>query len=551
MQILNSLGAGSGVDTRSLVEGLVSAERSRLERSLTTRRERVEARMTSLSQISSALNAFDSAFATIGRSGVLERQVQSSESALVSASRLPGTQPPVAATSIEVQALATRQTVTGPAFSNAQDSIGEGVVTLTFGRTGFSGNSVSSFAPDASRQPVTVTISSSNNSLQGLAQAINAASAGVSASIVNDGTGARLVLKGQNGAQSGFSIDVAENGPPGLARFALTSTPSGMSVASSASNSRFSVDGVAMERPDNSISDAVAGLKIDLKRISSGTAVTLSSAYDAASLQGTISNFVDAYNELHGLLRDYTKAATNAADAGPLSTDSSMRELKRQMGALTSQRHLVNGVSLSLADIGVRTGRDGNLSLDSALLSRVVAASPERISGLLTSAQTSSTPSVRVVSNISSVVPGRYVLTDLVPGTQTTPPSGKIDGKEMIVRGNRLAAPPGSSASGLLIDVTAAAPSATLDIRQGLAESLAQLRQRITGNTGVVAATTARMTVEKNALSRETRLLETRMSTFEQRLTRQFGGMDSRVGALKATQAYLQQQIDLWTNKNN
>lgn len=550
MQILNSLGAGSGVDTRALVEGLVSAERSRLERSLTARRERVDARLTSLSQISSALNAFDSAFATIGRSGVLEKQALSSDSTVLSVSRLPGSTPPLTASSIEVQALATRQTLTGPALPSAQESVGEGTITLTFGRMQFSANSVASITPDGVRPPVTITITAANNNLQGLAQAINDANSGVTASVVTDQAGARLVLKGQDGAQNGFSMDVVESGPPGLARFALTSAPGSMSVVSAAANSRFSVDGIVMERASNSISDAVSGLKIDLRRASAGAAVTVSSRFDTAALQSTISNFVDAYNELHGLLRDFTRNAANGADAGPLATDSAMRDLKRQMGALTSQRHLILGETVSLADIGVRTGRDGSLSLDSAVLARVVEATPEKISGLLTSAQTSSQPSVRVVSNISSVAPGRYVLTDLVPGTATTPPSGKIDGKDMIVRGNRLAAPAGSAASGLLIDVMAAVPSATLELRQGLAEALAQLRQRMTGNTGAVAATSARLSAEQVGINTETRLMESRISTLEQRLTRQFGGMDSRVGALRATQAYLQQQIDLWTKNN-
>src|SRR3546814_14219996 len=109
MSILTTLGGGSGIDTAQLVSDLVAAQRAGADALLQSRQEKVDARISTLSQIKSALSSFSTALTALVSSGSLGRQTVSSASATVAATASGTGEPPNITTNIEAPTTAQRQ----------------------------------------------------------------------------------------------------------------------------------------------------------------------------------------------------------------------------------------------------------------------------------------------------------------------------------------------------------------------------------------------------------------------------------------------------------
>lgn len=418
MSILTTLGSGSGIDTAQLISDLVAAQRAGQDAMLKTRQDSVAAKVSSLSQVSGALGAFSTALGGLVSSGALSRQISSSDSTVVAVSASGTGETTGISSSIEVQQLAQRQTVASAPVASRNAAIGQGTLTITFGTltgtlpapTGFTAGS---------RAPVAITIGPDNDSLVGLQQAINASNSGLTASIVEDTNGARLVIKGADGKEQGFTID----GSAGLEAFEFGPGASGMSWTTQAKNSVLVVDGVTVERAGNTVSDLVPGVTLNLLKADAGNAVTIGSSYDSDTLKTAVGNYVAAYNELMGMLNTATKPGTNGDAAGPLASDRTARDLKRMLSGLSSKTLLSGAGPASLAEIGIKTNRDGTLSIDDAKLTAAVTTYPDRVHDMFVPGQSSSSSLIDIASALGAAKPGSYAVTDVVAAT-----SGKVVG---------------------------------------------------------------------------------------------------------------------------
>ncbi len=452
MSILTALGSGSGIDTKTLIADLVAAQRANSDKVLAARQTAVDARVSGLSTISSALNAFSSALSGLVNSGALGRQVISSDTSSIALS-LNGTgSPPSLSHSVEVLQLAQRQTIASAPVASRNAPIGEGTLTLNFGTVSGTFPAPAGFTPGGAAS-VTITIGPENNSLVGLQQAINASNSGVTASIVEDASGARLVVRGATGAEQGFTIDAST----GLEAFAFGPGAAGMTWTAEAKNAMVVVDGVTVQRPTNSITDLVPGLKMDLMKVTD-VPVTISSDYDATTLKTAVSNYVDVYNELVNLLAEQTRPGTATSEAGALAGDRTTRDLKRMLSDLSTKMLLTDGGGpSSLAEIGIKTNRDGTLSIDDVALTKAVTNHPGRVHDMFVPGQNSSSPLVEIASTLGAAKPGSYAVTDIVAAT-----SGRLSG----------AAAPSAFDVPVVIDATNKSFTVTLDGRTSLAINL-------------------------------------------------------------------------------
>ena len=216
--ITNILGVGSGIDTAQLIADLTRAERTPREAALTARRDRGQARISALAQVRQGLDAVAAAFSALASSGQLGLQPASADPAVVGIRREGASASAALDSTVEVLRLASAQTLTSRRFADAAAPVGFGTLTITRGAVTTSGGAVTGFAPDAALAPVTISIGPGNDSLAGVRDAINAAGAGVTATIVNDGLGARLSLRGAVGQGGGFTITAAPTAgsPAGL-----------------------------------------------------------------------------------------------------------------------------------------------------------------------------------------------------------------------------------------------------------------------------------------------------------------------------------------------
>lgn len=453
MSILTTLGTGSGIDTARLITDLSAAQREPRLAALTQRSERTQARISALGQVRAGLDAFVGALDSLSKSGALGPQPRSGDATIVGVTRNPAVADPAPlSASIEVVRLAAAQTLTSARRADAAVPVGFGTLTFQSGRTTTAAGDVTAFAADAARPPVTITIDATNDSLGGLRDAINAAKAGVTASIVNDGVGARLVLKGVSGAADGFTVTAAATaGSPaglGLADFGFAPGASELDIAAEATDARMIVDGLAVERATNLITDVVAGYTLDLKRAAVATPVALSAARDPEQLRAALSDFVGAYNEVNSLIAAFARPGSAREAAGALYGQSAVRQLRAELQGLTA-RPLASGTGgITLAEVGVRTARDGSLSVDGATLDAAIAADPALLEKLFAPSQAADATGVSITSAQGAAKPGQYALSDIVAAT-----AARLTG----------AAVPGAFDFPIAVDATNASFTAMLD----------------------------------------------------------------------------------------
>ncbi|MBY0519589.1 MAG: flagellar filament capping protein FliD [Sphingomonas sp.] len=365
--IVNTLGAGSGIDVTSLVDQLVTASFQAKNQQLNSKAKQLSAEISSASTLKSDISNFADGLKNFATGGLVSSSVTSSDSTLVAASAIAGTKPTGSSTQVEIRQLAQAQVAAVGPVANRTATIGTGTLTLQFGTASTSGGAITGFSP-GSGAAVPITIDSAHASLDGVASAINAANAGVTASIITDSAGARLVLKGSTGEAKAFTLTATEDaGAPGLAALEVGV---GSTVGIAAQDAVVAVDGIDVKRATNSISDLITGVKLDLVAAKPGTIVTVGTSTPISALKQGVNDYVTAFNTLLANV----KRQTNATD-GPLRGDAAARTFAQSLGRLnltTLNKVTTPGAPRTLAEIGVSTNRDGSLTvradtLDAAL----------------------------------------------------------------------------------------------------------------------------------------------------------------------------------------
>lgn len=526
------LGIGSGLDVKTLVDNLAAAAKGPKEAQIVKREEANAAKVSTLAQISQGIDSFATALSTLIAGGSLFSQPSLSDSSVFTAVALPGARLSGLSAAIEVDHLAQAQTLSSVALPARTDPVGQGDLTLTTATGSF-----------------VVSITAANDSLDGLARAVNEAGAGVTASVVTDISGARLVLKGATGAANAFTLGVPVGTVSGLERFAFgPGVTGGLTEAQAARNAALTVDGVSVERATNSFSDLIAGVRIDLKRGAPGTVVAMGVTPPTAGISQGVADFVAAYNELASMMAAATAAGLDG-DGGPLRGDLGVAEMKRRLAQLPTMTLASEGDGPhTLAEIGVRTNRDGTLALDASRLQAVLASDPDGVEALFNPSQRSSSALLEIKSLVGKVKPGTYTITNVVPAPVGGDAAGEVDGLAMLGAGDSLVAPATAAALGLVLGVNGAVASATITIDFGLGGALQAIRDSLRARSGPFAGTTDRLSAESRAIAKDREALETRSEKYYNQLLTSFTAMERQVSAFKATQSYLEQQVKMWSN---
>jgi flagellar hook-associated protein 2 len=380
---INASTTGATLDVPSLVSQLMAAERQPINK-LNTKSASFQSQISALGLITSKVAAFQSAAQALGSSSsssLLAFSATSSSTNILSATA--GTTAVAGTYSLNVTALAQSQRLvaTGQLSDTATITAGTSTtVTFDFGTT-----AGAVFTPNGSGTK-TVTIDSTNNTLQGIRDAINAAGIGVSATIVNDGSGTpyRLVLSSDNtGASNSLKIttDGAGNGVDNL----LAYDPGGtikMSQTVAAQNAAFDVNGIAITKSSNTITDAIQGVTLTLSGLTPPlTPATLTVVRDSAAVSTAASSFVTAYNDLYTSMKNSYAYKSGSA----LTGDSTLRNLQTQMRDIASTA-VGSGNLTHLFDVGITFKADGTMQLDSAKLSSVMTTRFSDVAALFNSA---------------------------------------------------------------------------------------------------------------------------------------------------------------------
>lgn len=379
MPAITSLGIGSGVDINTMVDQLVALERRPMLQ-LQSQARTLQTQVSSFGQLSSLFSSLQTAANRLtGSSLWTQSKATSSDEAV--AQVVGGGNAAAGNYTVSVEALATSQTVVGStSLASANAAVGSGVMTLQLGRYD---QPPLNFVPKVGRDPVSITVSGSDT-LATLRDKINAAGAGVAASIVTDSSGARLALRSTDtGADNGFRLAVADSdgGPPGdgvgLSRFAYDPVAggNGLELKQAAGNARATVNGIQVQSASNDVSGVVEGLTLRLRRAGASAEVSVSTDRDA--VRTAVQDFATAYNNLAKAIADQTRFDPASKVGGPLQGDSAATGLQRQLRSLVAAGSQASSTFRNLSDIGLSMQRDGTLAVDATKLSNATANLPE------------------------------------------------------------------------------------------------------------------------------------------------------------------------------
>ena len=389
---ISSLGVGSNLDLTTLLTQLQTAESQPLV-DLQSKQTSYTTKLTAYGQISSVLGGLSSA-ATALASPALFQGVKAGSSNTGTLTVTADATAVAGSYAINVTQLAQAQSLVTAGQASAKTAIGVGSVTIDFGT--IAGGALdpatgkytgASFTPDATRTATPITIDASNNTLEGIRDAINAAKAGVTASVVNDGSGApqRLVLSStQTGAASSMKISVT--GDAALQSL-LSNDPAGtqnLAQTVSGQDAKLTVNGIAVSSGSNTVKEAIQGTTLSL--VATGTAsVNLST--DTASVSAAIGNFVQAYNNLQATASNLTAYNATTKTGAALLGDATLRNLQTRIRqALTSPQTGGPNDMKVLSEIGVSFQKDGTLAIDSTKLNTALSTNLDGVSKLFASA---------------------------------------------------------------------------------------------------------------------------------------------------------------------
>ena len=375
---------GSVIDVSSLVSQLVAATQAPQEALIKTQTQAVTSEMSAVGQLKSALSTFQSSLTAIDTPSAFgSLSATSSNTAAFTATVDSGAT--LGSYSVSISQLAqAQQIVSSTAYSSSSAAVGTGTLQLSLGGSSFS-----------------VTIGSGNDTLSGIAAAINSAGGnpGIEASVVTGTSGAHLVLTSTlTGASNTISVAETDTGN-GLSALTYGSGSTNYTQQTAAQDASFSIAGINYTSPSNTVSGALSGLTLNLQATTSSPA-NLTVADNTATIESNIQSFVNAYNTLQSSLAQLGGYDATTGTAGPLMANAALTDAQNQVqAALYGVVNTGSSTYNTLASIGITSNSNGSLSLNTAQLSVALNSDFSAVSNLFSGAG-------GVASSLSTILGG-------------------------------------------------------------------------------------------------------------------------------------------------
>lgn len=414
MASISSLGIGSGVLTSDLVDQLVAAERAPTEERLTQKTEQTQSLISAYGKLRSAITELRLPMRQLSAPDNLKAFSASSSNEEISVS-VDSTKASRGTYSVEVTSLAGAQALASRDVFADRDatSVGQGRLTLNVGD-----------------KTTNITIDSSNDTLQGLANAINDSDAGVSAGVIDTGDGFQLVLSAdETGTANAVSISVADDSVgtgtdnQGLSRFAFNSgmdADSGLRETIAATDAVMEINGVEITRATNSFENVIDGLTFDLT--ATGSSV-IKVQQDLGAVTDRVQGFVDKFNALQSTIDSLAGFNAEAGVGSLLTGDSTVRSIQNQLRQVLTRvvPGLENSAVRSLADVGITTNFEtGGLEFDRARFEEQLKANPDDVTALFAEQGRTTDSQVEFVRSGLNTEPGKYDINITRAATQGT-----------------------------------------------------------------------------------------------------------------------------------
>jgi len=412
MASISSLGIGSGVLTSDLVDQLVEAERSPTETRLTQKTEQAEALISAYGTLRSAVTELRLPMRQLSSPDNLTAFSASSSNENIGVT-VDATKASRGTYSVEVTSLASAQALASRDVFADRDStsVGQGTLTLTVGG-----------------KTTDIVIDDSNDTLQGLANAINEADAGVSAGVIDTGNGYQLVFSAdETGTANAVSISVSGDSEgtatdhQGLSRFAFNAgmdVDSGLQETIAATDAVMSINGVEVTRSSNNFENVIDGLSFDITETGSSV-IKVEQDYDAVA--DRVAGFVEQFNALQSTIDGLAGYNAETGTGGLLNGDSTVRSIQNQLRQILTRvvPGLENSSVRSLADVGVTTNYEtGGLDFDRDEFIAQLKAHPDDVTALFAEQGRTTDSQVEFVRSGLDTEPGTYDINVTQAATQ-------------------------------------------------------------------------------------------------------------------------------------
>ncbi len=364
-------GLGSGLDIKGMVENLRSATEQPQAQRLNQKETDARTEISSIGRLRSALSSFNTALQGLqNTSDFAERNVSNSDENVLDVTV--DSSAPQGNFQVEVLALAQAQKLSSGAFGSSTESVGTGTLTLA--------NQVG--------DSFDIVIEAGSDSLEDIRDAINnsGSNIGVSASVVKvSDTESRILLSSNDGGiDNQLTITAADDDGDntdgtGLSQLTYdTSQGTGnLTELSVASDSSVMIDGLAITRSSNSLSDVIEGININLKNAQPGTTVNVGVTLNTESITKKVEEFVSAYNALD------TQLDSLDSEDSALDGDFILRQVSSTVrNAITNTSRDGDDGYNTLFSIGVQIDRYGKATVDSSQLSTAINSNVAAVSQL-------------------------------------------------------------------------------------------------------------------------------------------------------------------------
>jgi flagellar hook-associated protein 2 len=344
-------GLASGIDTSSIIEQLMALERRPIDQ-LKTRQTGLRTQISTIGDISAKLNSLSTAAKALGTGGTLATKIESTNTSFAATS---GSGATAGQHTIKVTELAAAAQLRSGGFADVATAMKGGNMRMEV-----MGTEV--LVPRAD-----------GATLADVAMAIRNANSAVSATVVNDGTLSYLSLINRetgfpltSDATHALNISHEPSGTANPANATLSFVP-----VQPASNAKLTVNGLPITRMGNSIADVIPGVTLSLKALTLTPNETLVIGNDAGATATNLGKFVTAYNETLKIIQGQLQATELTDRSKTLAGDTTLQGLQRNLQRLAIGV-VGTGTVRTLADLGIKTARDGSLSLDQPTLEKAM-----------------------------------------------------------------------------------------------------------------------------------------------------------------------------------
>ncbi|OYY61288.1 MAG: hypothetical protein B7Y51_10460 [Burkholderiales bacterium 28-67-8] len=368
MASISSAGIGSGLDVKSIITQLMAIEQQPKDQ-LVTAATKIQTQISEVGKVTSALSTLRDLSSKLSSNTFWNQTTASSSGTAVSVTS--SSSALTANYSVEVQQLASSQSLmAGQTFTSSTAAVGTGTLNIEMGTWG-TGQTTFAAASVPSSAAITVD---STDTVESLRDKINAAGIGVSASILTDSTGARLVVRStSSGAANAFRVTTSgATGGVATMGYDPSASVTGATQTKVAADAKATIDGVSVTASSNTFANVMDGVSLTANAVTTA-ATTVTVSHDTASIKTTLQSFATAYSALNSLISTDTKYDATTKKAGPLQGDSTIVEVQTRMRTLLGATSTASSAFARMSDAGFELQRDGSLTLNSTKVDNALA----------------------------------------------------------------------------------------------------------------------------------------------------------------------------------